>query len=131
MLFIDIKLINNYSGITEMSEVDLRTNCPFCRIDISDPEHDPANCLHESYTMLMRARERMDSLETRFHNIENRNEEEIHPAEMTQPSPPPPNSRLRNRYFRLKWKFQDMVRSWAWPLLISLALLRFILYGIN
>ncbi len=109
-----------------MSEIDLRTNCPFCLIDINLPEHNPENCLHESYNMLIQARERMDTLENRLNNVENRNEGTPAPAEEA----PPPNRTIQ-RLRRLKWRLYDFLNGWLINILFSAALLRFIIYGLG
>ena len=71
--------------------------------------------------MYIQARERMDALENRI----NDQEEEVANPTTTR------RRRRRNYVTRIKWYILDVITGFVGTILVSLALLRFILYGIS
>lgn len=96
------------------SELDIRTNCPFCKVDINSLEHDAITCLHESYGVYIQAQARIDAIENR---LDGRAIE----------APP---THQGTKWQRIRWFYGDifqMVKDFA----IVLALLRFIFLGLG
>ncbi|MEE9215689.1 MAG: hypothetical protein V3U54_13120 [Thermodesulfobacteriota bacterium] len=97
------------------SELDMRTNCPYCKIDINTPEHDTISCLHQSYSVYVEAQARIQTIEDRLQT-----------GGLMET--PPPNT--RSWWEKIRWGIEDISRIMK-NFVIIIALLRFILFGLG
>ncbi len=96
------------------SDLDMRTNCPYCKVDINSHEHDIITCLHESYGVYIQAQARIDAIENRLAGGE---------ATETQT----PQFRRRAIWERIRYDIISTTRE----LVIIIALSRFIFLGLG